>query len=195
MSSCSHRLTTVAAILPLVLALGACTPKQDTVKDEPVATVQTAPAAGAPAASTTPAQSQAQIDAAAAAAAAAAANPLAALDDPRNPVSRRVVYFDFDRSDIKQEHLAQIEAHARLLVANPSLRARIEGHCDERGTREYNIGLGDRRAQAVRRILMFQGVAAGQLQSVSYGEERPAADGHDEAAWAANRRVELVYSR
>lgn len=178
--------------LALMLAVGACAPKQETVKDEPVATVEAA-TAGRPA-TTLPASNQAQIDAAAAAAA-AASSPLLALDDPRNPVSNRVVFFDFDRSDIKQEHLAQLEAHARLLVANPTLRARLEGHCDERGTREYNIGLGDRRAQAVRRILMFQGVAAGQLQTVSYGEERSAADGHEESAWARNRRVELVYQR
>jgi peptidoglycan-associated lipoprotein len=80
-------------------------------------------------------------------------------------------------------------------VLNPTVKVRLEGHCDERGTREYNIGLGDRRGQAVRRLLMFQGVPAGQIVTVSYGEERPAADGHDEAAWSQNRRVELVYSR
>lgn len=178
----NHR---ILAALPLVLALalGACAPKA--VKEEPVATVETAPAATGQSAATTPAAPVATV----------AANPLAALDDPRSAIANRIVYFEFDRSEIQQQHLAQLEAHARFLVANPTLRVRLEGHCDERGTREYNIGLGDRRSQAVRRILMFQGVAAGQIQTVSYGEERPAADGHDEAAWAQNRRAELVYVR
>lgn len=117
------------------------------------------------------------------------------LDDPRGPLSRRVINFDFDRSDIRPEYLDLLAAHARYLVENPGVRLRLEGHADERGSREYNIGLGDRRAQAVRRILSFQGVGANQITTVSYGEERPIADGHDEQSWATNRRVELVYLR
>lgn len=106
---------------------------------------------------------------------------------------RRVLYFAFDSSDVRPEDQALVAAHARVLAANPSLRVRLEGHTDERGTREYNIGLAERRAQAVRRALALQGAADGQLSTVSYGEERPAAAGDDESALAQNRRVELVY--
>jgi len=106
---------------------------------------------------------------------------------------KRVVYFDFDSSEIKGEGTDIVAAHAKYLAANPSTRVRLEGHTDERGSREYNIGLGERRAQSVRRALLLQGAADAQISTVSYGEERPAAPGHDEAAWARNRRVEIVY--
>lgn len=108
-------------------------------------------------------------------------------------LSKRIVYFAFDRAEIRSEDTAVIAAHAQYLVANPATRVRLEGHTDERGTREYNIGLGERRAQAVRRAMALQGVADSQLSTVSYGEERPAAAGSDEVAWAQNRRVEIVY--
>jgi len=110
-------------------------------------------------------------------------------------LDNRVVYFEFDKSDVSEAYTAVLEAHARHLANNPSLRLRLEGHADERGSREYNIGLGERRAQAVKRILMLQGAGAGQLSTVSYGEERPAALGSDEEVWALNRRVELVYEQ
>jgi peptidoglycan-associated lipoprotein len=105
-----------------------------------------------------------------------------------------VIYFDFDKSDIKAEYAVVITAHARNLTAHPNLKLKLEGNTDERGTREYNIGLGERRAQAVRRALMLQGVAESQITTVSFGAERPAAEGDDEAAWAKNRRVDLVYT-
>lgn len=117
------------------------------------------------------------------------------LEDPANELADRVVYFEFDRSDIPTQHLNTLDAHARYLVQNPNVKVRLEGHADERGSREYNIGLGDRRAQAVRRILLFQGVANDQVSTVSYGEERPAVEGHDEKSYAQNRRVEIVYLR
>lgn len=117
------------------------------------------------------------------------------LEDPANELADRVVYFEFDRSDIPTQHLNTLDAHARYLVQNPNVKVRLEGHADERGSREYNIGLGDRRAQAVRRILLFQGVANDQVSTVSYGEERPAVEGHDEQVYAQNRRVEIVYLR
>ena len=112
-----------------------------------------------------------------------------------SPFARKVIYFDFDKSEIKPEFAAVVAAHARNLSSHPNLHMKLEGNTDERGTREYNIGLGERRAQAVRRALMLQGVAESQLTTVSFGAERPAAEGDDEAAWAQNRRVELVYSR
>jgi peptidoglycan-associated lipoprotein len=116
-----------------------------------------------------------------------AAGPQAGL------LAKRVVYFDFDSSEIKGEGTDIVAAHAKYLAANPTTRVRLEGHTDERGSREYNIGLGERRAQAVRRALLLQGASDAQISTVSYGEERPAVPGHDEAAWAKNRRVEIVY--
>lgn len=174
--------------LALGLLLAACAPKQQTVQEETPAVIAT------PVSTSTAATSGAQTNATAVASP-VVTDPMTLLDDPRSPLANRVVYFEFDRSEIQQQHLAQLETHARFLVANPGIKIRLEGHGDERGTREYNIGLGDRRAQAVRRLLMFQGAAASQLVTVSYGEEKPAADGHDEGAWSRNRRVELVYQR
>ncbi|MEJ0100625.1 MAG: peptidoglycan-associated lipoprotein Pal [Pseudomonadota bacterium] len=107
--------------------------------------------------------------------------------------AQRVIYFDFDSSDIRNEFVDVIAAHGRFLAGNATVRVRLEGHTDERGSREYNIGLGERRAQTVKRALMLQGVQEAQIATVSYGEERPAAAGSDENAWSKNRRVEIVY--
>ncbi|MGE0188929.1 MAG: peptidoglycan-associated lipoprotein Pal [Steroidobacteraceae bacterium] len=104
-----------------------------------------------------------------------------------------VIYFDYDSSELKPEYNAVVAAHAKYLATNGNLKARLEGNTDERGSREYNIGLGERRAQAVRRALLLQGVSEAQLTTLSYGEERPAVTGSDEAAYAKNRRVEFGY--
>lgn len=106
-----------------------------------------------------------------------------------------VIYFDYDRADIRPEYVPIVTAHAKFLNANAARKVRLEGHSDERGSREYNIGLGERRAQAVRRALMLQGVSETQLTTVSYGEERPAVQGGDETAYSKNRRVEMVPGR
>jgi peptidoglycan-associated lipoprotein len=106
-----------------------------------------------------------------------------------------VVYFDYDQAEIRPEFNSMLAAHGQNLAKNAAMTLRLEGNTDERGSREYNIGLGERRAQAVRRALMLQGAAANQLTTVSYGEERPASTGSNEEAWRLNRRVELVYSR
>src|SRR6201988_3242184 len=108
-------------------------------------------------------------------------------------LAKRTVYFDFDSSEIKGEGTDIVAAHAKYLATNPTARVRLEGHTDERGSREYNIGLGERRAQSVRRALLLQGATHAPISTGSYGEERPAVQGHDEAAWAKNRRVEIVY--
>jgi len=104
------------------------------------------------------------------------------------------IYFDYDSSEIRSDFNEMLKAHARQLQQNPNLRVRLEGHADERGSREYNIALGERRAQAVRQVLQLQGASSTQLSTVSYGEERPKSLGHDETSWAQNRRVELVYA-
>ncbi len=107
--------------------------------------------------------------------------------------NRRVIYFAYDSDEIRAADLALIAAHAQWLASHPGSRVRLEGHTDERGTREYNIGLGERRAQAVRRALALQGGAEQQPATVSFGEERPAVAGETEESFAMNRRVELVY--
>jgi peptidoglycan-associated lipoprotein len=109
--------------------------------------------------------------------------------------TKNVIYFDYDSSAIPQEYLAVVSANAAYLVKYPAARVKLEGNTDERGSREYNIGLGERRAQVVKNALLAQGVAAAQITTVSYGEERPAVEGHDEAAYAQNRRVEFVYGQ
>lgn len=146
--------------------------------------------AGADAGATT---SGAEIDGAAAGDAEAGSD---VLPGPMGEqLSKRIVYFDYDRDELRPGDAAIVSAHGRYLADNPNVRVRLEGHTDERGTREYNIGLGERRSQAVRRALLLQGVTETQLSTVSYGEERPAAAGSDEDAWAQNRRVEIVYVR
>ncbi|RLK51512.1 peptidoglycan-associated lipoprotein [Alkalispirillum mobile] len=117
----------------------------------------------------------------------------ALMDDPEGPLAQQTVYFDFDRSEIRDEDMPVIEAHARFLTENSSRRMTIEGHTDERGSREYNLALGERRAESVKRVMVLNGVDEDQLEIVSYGEENPVALGSDEDAWEQNRRAELIY--
>jgi peptidoglycan-associated lipoprotein len=105
----------------------------------------------------------------------------------------RLIYFDYDSYAIKPEFQSLLEAHARFLKANGTRKVAIEGHTDERGGREYNLALGQRRAEAVRRAFGLLGVADGQMEAVSFGKEKPAVPGSDEASWAKNRRAEIVY--
>lgn len=114
--------------------------------------------------------------------------------DPASPISRgRSIYFDYDEYSIKTDYASLIQLHSRYLVATPALVVRIEGNTDERGGAEYNLALGQKRAEAVLKALQLYGVADAQMEAISWGEERPRATGHDEAAWAENRRVDLVY--
>lgn len=117
----------------------------------------------------------------------------AALDDPDSPLAVRVIYFDYDSANIRGDFTETVSAHASYLAANPATSVTLEGHADERGSREYNLALGERRALAVRRQLVLLGASAGQIKTVSYGEERPAVDDHEEQSYGLNRRVELVY--
>ena len=116
-----------------------------------------------------------------------------ALSDSAGLLANRIVYFDFDSSAIRSDDRAIVNAHADYLAQHASAKVTLEGHADERGSREYNVALGERRSNAVRQALTLHGVAATQVSTVSYGEERPVADGHDESAWRMNRRVEIVY--
>ncbi|SFN24194.1 peptidoglycan-associated lipoprotein Pal [Dokdonella immobilis] len=114
--------------------------------------------------------------------------------DTDSCLRQRVIYFDLDRTEIKPEFQAQVACHAEYLRQFPNARVTLEGHADERGTREYNLGLGERRGNAVSGSLSAAGASSGQLTVVSYGEERPVDRGHDESAWSKNRRVEIVYT-
>ena len=116
-----------------------------------------------------------------------------ALNDPNSPLARRVIYFEYNSAEISGADQDTLAAHAGFLASNPGYRITLEGHTDERGSREYNIALGDRRALSVQRILELNGTGGDQVSVVSYGEEKPAADGHSDAAWRLNRRVEIVY--
>lgn len=115
------------------------------------------------------------------------------LDSAPGPLSQRVIYFDYDSDDVLPEYRPVVAAHAEYLATHGGQTAVLEGHADERGSSEYNIALGERRAKSVERTLRLQGAGEGQLQVVSFGEEKPAASGHDETAWQGNRRVEIVY--
>ena len=115
------------------------------------------------------------------------------LDDPASPLGTHTIYFEFDSSDVPASAQPVIEAHATYLSQRAGASVTLEGHADERGSREYNIGLGEKRALAVRRLMTLLGATGPQVRTISYGEERPADAGHDESAWQLNRRVEIVY--
>ena len=115
------------------------------------------------------------------------------LDNPNSELARRTVYFAYDSPTVLGPDRVIVEAHARYLASNPGAAVTLEGHADERGSREYNVGLGERRASSVRQMISILGAAAQQIRMVSYGEERPAVEGHDESVWSQNRRVEIVY--
>ncbi|CRI66112.1 Peptidoglycan-associated lipoprotein [Thiocapsa sp. KS1] len=114
-------------------------------------------------------------------------------EDPSNPLYQRTIYFDYDTAEIKPEYLPVLKTHARYLGTNTGVKATLEGNTDERGTREYNLALGDQRAESVRRLMIADGVSPNQLSTLSYGEERPANPGHSEQAWRLNRRVVIQY--
>ena len=117
----------------------------------------------------------------------------AALKDPGSILSKRAVFFDFDKYDVKDEYKPLIEAHAKYLRENGAAKMLIQGNTDERGSREYNIALGQRRSEAVKRMLLLLGGREDQIEAVSLGEEKPRAPGHDEAAWTQNRRGDMLY--
>ncbi len=125
-----------------------------------------------------------------AAAAAAAKDP---LNDPANILSKRSVYFEFDSFSIKDEFKAVVEAHGKFLAGNPERKVIIQGNTDERGGSEYNLALGQKRAEAVRRALSLAGARDSQMEAVSFGKEKPKATGNNEEAWAQNRRADIVY--
>lgn len=130
--------------------------------------------------------------AAAAPAASAAVDP---LNDPASILAGRSVYYPFDVDAVQEADKPLVQAHGKYLAGHPDRMVRLEGNCDERGSNEYNLGLGQRRADGVKRMLELSGAKASQLSTVSYGEEKPRASGHDEASWSQNRRTDLNYAK
>ncbi|MBI2312345.1 MAG: peptidoglycan-associated lipoprotein Pal [Betaproteobacteria bacterium] len=120
----------------------------------------------------------------------ATANP---LNDPASLLSKRSVYYDFDSALVKREYQPLVQAHSSYLAGHRQAKIAIQGNADERGSREYNLALGQKRAEAVKRAMVLLGVSPERIETVSLGEEKPAAPGHDEAAWALNRRSDIVY--
>ncbi len=118
---------------------------------------------------------------------------LAGLSDPNNLLSQRVIYFDYDKAAIRPEFMVLINTHAKLLAKFPNLKMRLEGHADERGSREYNVALSDARSQSVKSIMGLQGPQSGQMRTIGYGEEVPIVRGHSQNSWQQNRRVEIKY--
>lgn len=170
------------AVAALTLVLTACSSTPVATPEAPVA------AAAAPAAPATPPPAAAPKPA-------PVAQALPAHLDPDSLISKeRSVYFDFDVFTIKNEFTGMIERHANYLKAHPELEVKLEGHADERGGREYNLALGQKRSESVKRALVTLGAGQSQLEAVSFGEEKPKMTGHDEASWAQNRRVDFVYA-
>ncbi len=108
-------------------------------------------------------------------------------------LGQRGIYYDFDKYAVKDQYKPVVDAHGDFLVSHSAAKVTLQGNCDERGSREYNLGLGQRRADSVRKVLAAKGVKDSQMETVSYGKEKPRNPGHNEAAWAENRRTDIVY--
>jgi len=122
-------------------------------------------------------------------------DPWVQLKEAESLLSKRSVYYEYDRYDIQEEYVPIIEAHAKLLMAHSDLKIIVQGNCDDRGSREYNLALGQRRSDSVRRAMVLLGVNEKQIETVSFGAEKPVAFGQDEESWAKNRRSDIVYPR
>ena len=176
---------TIVSIIAFAL-LGACSTVKLNDKAAPVEDRNTSAPAPAPA----PAPSAAKSGGDTSATSAGAVDP---LNDPSNILYKRSVYFDYDQYSVKEEYRALVEAHGKFLAANPNRKVTIQGNTDERGGSEYNLALGQKRAEAVRRAMVLAGARDSQLEAISFGKEKPKSTGSDEAAWAENRRADIAY--
>ena len=122
-------------------------------------------------------------------------DPWAQLKETGNLLSKRSIYYEFDRYDIQEQYVPIVEAHAKLIMAHADLKIAVQGNCDDRGSREYNLALGQRRAESVKRAMGLLGVNEKQIETVSFGAEKPVAFGQDEESWAKNRRSDIVYPK
>ena len=172
------------AVLAVAAALYGCA----TTESQDSSTSAGTPSAGKPSASTsTGSPSGGPVGSRSA----ATSGPGAASGMQR-PDMKRSVYYEFDKYDVKPEYRTLVESHARWLKANPQAKLVIEGNADERGSREYNVALGQRRAESVTKMLMLLGAKADQIEAVSWGEEKPRSGGHDESSWSENRRADFA---
>ena len=170
----------------LVLAgLAAGCASQEAKKDAPVADRTGAPTTQPSTATAPPTTSRPATPGS------VAGNP---LRDPSNILSKRSVFFEYDSNAVKDEYRGMVQAHSRYMADKRDSKVRIEGNCDERGSREYNLALGQRRAESVKKVMTVLGVSDGRIETVSYGEEKPVATGHDEQAWSQNRRADIKYA-
>ena len=179
------RMSAVASLAMAALLAGCASDvKLDKAGDVPVETRNTAPAANAGAAANPNAANQSSV---------------ASVDLSKSGAAQmmanlpKIIYFDFDSFVVKDEYKSVVEANAKALTADRKRHVAVEGHTDERGGREYNLALGQKRAEAVAKSLTLLGASASQVEAVSFGKERPAVEGHDEASWAKNRRAEIAY--
>ena len=161
----------------LISMLAAC------ASDKPAEVAPAAPA-DAPVAAPAPAPEAAQV---------AAPVVVDALNDPSSILAKREAFFDFDKSTVKEANKPMVQAHGQYLAGHTGRNVVVEGNADERGSSEYNLALGNRRADAVKKMLVVSGASAGQVSTISFGEEKPRASGHNEAAWSQNRRADIVY--
>jgi len=175
---------TLAIASSLTVLLGGCASEQ--IKEP------SAPAMGSASSATAGAPQSAQPPSAGLAPRSLGANP---LHDSGNLLAKRSLYYDFDQYDFKSEYRPIVEAHAAFLRSHASATLRIEGNADERGSREYNLALGQRRADSVKRALQLMGIADQRIETTSWGEEKPTPAGHDESAWAQHRRSDITYTQ
>lgn len=173
-----------AALYLVLAAFAAGCASNEARKDAPVADRSTATSPSGSTAGTSGTTRAAQPES-------VSGNP---LRDPNNILSKRSVYFDYDSNAVKDEFRGLVQAHSRYMSDKRESRVRIEGNCDERGSREYNLALGQRRAESVKKVMTVLGVSDGRIETTSYGEEKPVATGHDEQSWAQNRRADIKYS-
>jgi len=178
------RILPIVAAASLVALFAACSTTGDA--DKPAAKPD---AAAAPAPTATPRKAAPTVDLTA-----RGGNNAAMLKDPNNILSKRQIFFEFDKFDIKPEYKNLVEAHAKYLRENPGAKMLLQGNADERGSREYNVGLGQRRSDTVKRALVLLGAKEGQVESVSLGEEKPMCTEHAEGCWAKNRRDDMLYN-
>ncbi|MBI5861434.1 MAG: peptidoglycan-associated lipoprotein Pal [Rhodocyclales bacterium] len=172
--------TTKVVLLSLTLLLAACGSQPPAPEQNPAGVESRTPAAAAP----VTADTVGKFD------------PLsaAALKDPRSPLSRRSIYFDYDSFIVKDEYQTLLATHGKFLAANPAMKMLIQGNADERGSREYNLALGQKRAEAVKKALLLLGGREDQLEAVSLGKEKPACTESTEECWGKNRRADMLYS-
>jgi peptidoglycan-associated lipoprotein len=170
---------TLSIALIAAAALAACSSTPIDTK-APVASATSVPAAPPPAHAAQSAVATVTLD---------------PLDDPKSQLAARSVYFAYDDFTVDPKYQPLVQAHGQFLQTHPAVQIRVEGNADERGSREYNLALGDKRAQIVAKQLELMGAKPAQIEAVSYGEERPKNEGHDEAAWAENRRADIRYMK